>query len=113
MTSKIVKLSLAMALVTLSGLSLADAAKDRIDPKVHDKMVHGDAPTPQIVEKTDDYGRNTPKAPVDPKVHDKMLHGDSPTPYIVEKTDMSAQASPSRQQIRNDRGGKFENLYIN
>lgn len=79
MTSKIVKLSLAMALVTLSGLSLADAAKDRIDPKVHDKMLHGDAPTPQI----------------------------------VEKTDMGAQASPSRQQIRNDRGGKFENLYIN
>lgn len=84
MTSKIVKLSLAMALVTLSGLSLADAAKDRIDPKVHDKMLHGDAPTPQIVEKTDDYGRNTPKAPVDPKVHDKMLHGDSPTPNIVK-----------------------------
>lgn len=100
MTTKTVKLSLAIAFVTLSGLSQATSAWHQGNGDV----VHY---TPEHI------GQNTAKSPVDPNVHAKMLHGDTPTPQIVEKTDTGAQASQSRQQVRNDKSGKLENFYIN
>ena len=71
MTTKTVKLSLAIALVTLSGLSQATSAWHQGNGDI----VHF---TPEHI------GQNTAKSPVDPNVHAKMLHGDSMTPEIVD-----------------------------
>ena len=100
MTTKTVKLSLAIALVTLSGLSLATSAWHQGNGDI----VHF---TPEHI------GQNTAKSPVDPKVHAKMLHGDSMTPEIVDKTNTGAQTSQSRQQVLDDKNGQLKNLYIN
>jgi len=100
MTTKTVKLSLAIALVTLSGLSQATSAWHQGNGNI----VHF---TPEHI------GQNTAKAPFDPNVHAKMLHGDSMTPDIVEKTNTGAQTSLSRQQVLDDTNGQLKSFYIN
>ena len=100
MTTKTVKLSLAIAPVTLSGLSQATSAWHQGNGNV----VHY---TPEHI------GQNTAKAPADPDVHAKMLHGDSMTPQIVEKTNTGTQASPSRQQVLDEKNGQLNGVYIN
>lgn len=100
MTTKTVTLSLAIALVTLSGLSQATSAWHQGNGDV----VHF---TPEHI------GQNTAKSPVDPNVHAKMLHGDSMTPQIVEKTNAGTQTSRSGQQVLDDKSGQLKSLYIN
>ena len=100
MTTKTVKLSLAIALVTLSGLSQATSAWHQGNGDI----VHF---TPEHI------GQNTAKSRVDPNVHAKMLPGDSMSPEIVDKTNTGAQTSQSRQQVLDDKNGQLKNLYIN
>lgn len=100
MTPKTVKLSLAIALVTLSGVSQATSAWHQGNGDV----VHV---TPEHI------GKNTARSPMESNIHAKMLHGDMPTPQRVEKTDTDAPTRPSRLPVRDDKSGQPGNLYIN
>lgn len=85
MTTKTVKLSLAVALIAVSGLSQATSAwHQRGDNAVF---------TPEHI------GQNTEKRQVESNVHAKMLHGDYPRPELIQRSNAGPDSRKSRQNV--------------
>lgn len=106
MTTKTVKLSLAVALIAMSGLSQASSAWHQ----------QGDVAvfTPEHI------GQNTEKRQLDSNVHAKMLHGDNPFPELIQNSNAGSDSLKSRQQVSKELLGqtavereKSRIIYIN
>lgn len=92
MTTKTVKLSLAVALIAMSGLSQATSAWHQ----------QGD----NAVFTPEHIGQNTEKRQVESNVHAKMLHGDNPVPELIQKSNTGPDSLKSRQNISKELRGQ-------